>query len=252
MLLYRIIDTRPSNVFPIFIDESSDVSESDFLTITNENLNLSEFKTPLKYVLVQNSFYFSYSYTKSYRVEFKSLKDEFQAQFINRMRIISYLPKEIQNKIKNKKLFALGYVDKELVQELKSYLSQFKLFVEERIQKYERMFRTDYELKITNQLFKYNYDYLLNIFEGARIKKVYLENDNLYLEMDKTTLILEDAKIFEEECNPNNTYIEEAEIHKNWNWFELHFLLDKLDNSFMDNYYYATYGFKNMRFEKVL
>ena len=109
-------------------------------------------------------------------------------------------------------------------------------------------------LRITNfkswyPFFKHPYTHSLPLlFDETAITKAEVVNDKMYLKLDNyTKLTFSGIKILEEEISVDNTDVKMIELHKMQDCHELHLLLEKIDENFIKNYYYATYAFKDLK-----
>lgn len=238
----------------VFLDGNGSASDSsDLIEIHAPNLGLSKKEEELKLILIPDTFdYFPDYDEKAYEPWERSVRADFQSQYINRLRIISMLPDEIRARIKDKRLLALGYADHDLREELLRFADTMQQNDDEAWQQYEwELKKVVSKLTLCDQLYEYDCDDIHDLLSETVITRKFNIGDNLYIELrDEVVLILSNAKVVEEEINPTNSFPYFYELHERNGKYELHLLLTKVDENLIEHYHYATYSFDDMSLQK--
>lgn len=248
--LKYIYQAEEGELLPIILgNDCSAVDKKDVHTIKLGNLNLSESEKEINFLFVKNSIVCITSIIEDIPLELKTANDDFKYQYANRLRVISLLPEEIKEQIKNKHLLALGYAGRELKKILNKFIKEIDKGLDLMWRDFEKNRETNFKITITNQLKDHYYNYPSEVFDHINIRKLYFQENDLYFDLGDESVILQNAKVIEEECKPEKTYIERSEIHQVPNGYELHLLIIKIDKNLMENMYYATYFFEDMWFK---
>ena len=176
----------------------------------------------------------------------------FFTQYVNMLKTISRLPTEILNLIKDKRLLALGYAEKNVKSAIRKYIGNK---YENACQKWEQSNdlseKTSINLTACKQFKSFPYsNSISHLLQETQIEDFYNNDGEIRLTNDLGEVaVLIDAKTLTEECNPKGTYIRVYELYKNAGGYEIHFLLERRDNNFIQNFYYATYSFKDLILE---
>ncbi|MDE6585536.1 MAG: hypothetical protein K2K80_02510, partial [Clostridia bacterium] len=182
----------------------------------------------------------------------KTYKNDFLFQYLNRLRVISYLPDGILKLVKDKRLLALGYAEKEVKKEILKFAKPvFDKAMTICEKQSEASIQAEKGLTIHEQFKTRPYSSSLPyLFDGVEITKVEKVDGDIYLTLDEyDTVVFSGAKIIEEETDILNSCVIDIELYKKENCHELHFLLRKINDNLIENYYYATYEFKDMKFK---
>ena len=92
-------------------DSCEGVYKSDILTVKTK-FNLSDKENELRFMILPATFNFYNDYCEySLEKETHSPENDFLSQYINRLRVISHLPQEILEQVKDKRLLAMGYAE---------------------------------------------------------------------------------------------------------------------------------------------
>lgn len=245
-LLGVIYDLRKETGWklPVLIDGSSaSVQKRDLITVNAGDVQSN-------FVLVKYTFDFESDYTDDFEPSIKSPQDDFLFQYVNRLRVLPLLPKEVLAKIKDRRLFALGYVGKETDKLLTAFADKLSEEINKKFNEYEEVRNKTFNFTIYSQMDENYFSSVAELLEHSRILKLCFENGDIHIDLDwEKEVILTDAEVIEEECDAVNSTVSFVEIYRNENGFELHLLLKKLDKNFEEKYYYATYSLKDMKFE---
>ncbi len=249
------VDSRAKRTLPIFFlnDSCEGVYKSDILTVKTK-FNLSDKENELRFMILPATFNFYNDYCEySLEKETHSPENDFLSQYINRLRVISHLPQEILEQVKDKRLLAMGYAEPKVKKAIIEYAdAKTEAAIKVLEKSLEDSLNATAGLTISEQFKKHDYiDSLEDLFSETYITEVDKKGNAIYLELDgEETIILTDVEILEEEINPLNTYIELFELHKTEQDYELHFLLmTKEDNTMVEEFHYLTYRFKDLMFK---
>lgn len=222
----------------------------------NAGVDYGDLKTvgELSYVFVPETFeYYNEYFPNDVNKAIRSLDNDFKSQYLNRMRIISYLPEAILGQIKDKRLLAVGYVEKYVKSKLSSYLQSnrkrvIKVFDKVLNQCAEKALNCIDGLTIQRQLEENDgIDTISRLFEEEHIIKHKPKGKNLLIRLTGADVILKNFKVLEQETDPEDTDIKFFELYKNETQYELHFLLKKTQDDLIENFYYQTYSFSDMK-----
>ena len=222
------------------------IAKKDLYTVKT-NFAISEKENEFNFIMLPDTFDLNlFGYDE------KFCANNFLSQYINRLRLISYLPEDILKNVKDKRLLALGYADGQVKKQIIKYAkSKFNRALKIYDKSCEKTVEAEQGLTIHKQFIKHDFPSLPLLFDDIDIKKTEKVNDNLILKLsDNTTIVFIGAKIIEAETDILNAYVEKIELYKNADTYELHLLLMKRDKNLTENYYYATIAFKDLKFKK--
>lgn len=238
----------------VFMNGEADCIAKEDLHTIKTNLNVTDKENSISFVLLPDIFEYCPEYSETaLEPERASFEDDFFAQYIDRLRAISYLPQNILKLVKDKRMLALGYAESEVKKVITEYID----FKRENIfDIYENSYKASREaecgLTACEQLKKYPDLYFLSyIFEENNILSVKTVDKDIYLTFDfNVTIILKNVEVVEEECSLVNAYINEYELYKDGTDYELHLLVPKRDENLVSYFYYVTYRFKDMKLKE--
>lgn len=237
----------------VFTNGGTECIAKEDLHKVKTNLNVTEKENELSFVLLPDTFNLEITYLEDGKTtNYITCKNDFLLQYLNRLRIISNIPDDILRLIKDKRLLALGYADKETKKEILKYI---KSKYRNAFNIYEKCSKNSVEaeegLTIHEQFSKHPYICSLPfLFDGAKITKAEYFKDEIHLMLnDDITVVFCGAKIIEEEVSILNSCVMDIELYKKQNCYELHFLIMKRDKYLIANYYYTTFEFKDLKFK---
>lgn len=235
----------------VFTNGETDCIAKEDLHTVKTNLNVTDRANSISFVLLPDIFEYCPEYSETaIEPERASFEDDFFAQYIDRLRAISYLPQEILKLVKDKRMLALGYAESAVKKMITEYInSKQKNIYKTYDNSYKVSKQAESGLTVCEQLKYHPFLYSLSfIFEEANIIGVETVDNDIYLTFDfKETVILKDAEVVKQECSPINAYIREYELYKDGKNYELHLLLMKRDENLVAHFYYLTYRFKDMK-----
>ena len=238
----------------IFLNGVDCVAKEDIKTVRTQ-FNMSDKENELRFMVMPATFTFFTDYDEeASEREMHSPENDFLSQYVNRLRLISYLPEEILMQVKDKRLLAMGYAEQKVRRAILRYTKVKRdaaLKVLER--SVEDSLKASAGLIIENQFKEHSYIYSIEeLFDEVTITGVSKKGSDLYIELDEEdTFVLNDVETLEEEINPENTDISFFELHKVEQGYELHFLLKAKDDNLVESFHYVTYRFKDMWFNDV-
>ena len=240
--LYFAFKPCTKEIIPVFFlnDAQNGVAKSDIKTIKTK-FNVSRKENELNYIFLPDSFYCFSEKVEGF---------DFLSQYVDRLRVISKLPKEILKLVKDKRLLALGYAEQSVRQMILDYTGEkFKVTSKKFVDCLEDSIYATGGLSIERQFALHPHIYSVEpLFEEAIIERVVKKGKDIYFKLNNgETFVLTDAETLEEEINPDDTFVKFFELHRFKRYHELHFLLRTTDDDFNEDYYYATYRFKDMR-----
>lgn len=253
--IHCAVNSREKRTMPVLFlnGDCEGVAESDIQSVKTK-FNVTDKENELKFMILPATFtFFNEYFEDAEEKEMHSPETDFLSQYVNRLRIISFLPKEILSQVKDKRLLAMGYAEKKVKKAIIKYAKVKKTAALKTLEKsLEDSLKAASGLTIENQFTKHPYIYSIEeLFEEATITGVVKMGNDLYIELDKEeTFILTNVETLEEEINPENAAVELFELHKIEQGYELHFLLMTTDCNLVENFYYVTYRFKDMMFKE--
>ncbi len=252
--LHCALASREKRTLPVFFlnGNCGTVDETDVKT-ANTKFNFTEKENELKFMLLPSTFpFYSEHFADAEEREMRSLEEDFLSQYVNRLRIISYLPDEILEQVKDKRLLALGYAEEKVKKTIIEYIDAEKTAALKTLKdSINESLIVSSELTIGTQFKKRLYiNSIVELLDEVKITNVERKDNELYIELDnEETFVLTDAETLEEEINAKNTAVEKFELHKTEQGYELHLLLMTQDESLVESFHCVTYGFKDMKFK---
>lgn len=254
-LLISMYDGRGERKIPlVFTGDTAGIAKDDLLTVKT-NFDMTEKENKISFVMVPDTFGFSEGYSDIDNLEIKTSEDEFLSKYTNRLRVISYLPEEILKSVKDKRLLALGYAEEEVKKSIVGYCrDKYEKAFKEYEESCENTVNVTQGLNIQSCIFKQkNLQSLAYLFDDAVITEVKISDNKILITIDDDeTVILTGASVLEEEVSPVSAYVNAIELYNEDNGYEMHLLVRKRDENFVDNYYYVTYGFKKMKLKTYI
>lgn len=250
------VDSKRSRTMPVFfLNEDNGVTEAEIKTVRTEFNKLSDKENELRFMIIPATFTF-FTEHDSYALEreMHSPESDFLSQYVNRLRIISYLPEEILSEVKDKRLLAMGFSDKKVKKAILRYTdAKIKTALEILENSLKESLKAAEGLTIEKQFEEHSYIYSIEeLFDEAFITSVCKKEKDLYVELNgEDTFVLTNVETLEDEIDPKNTEVSFFELYKVEKGYELHFLLKIKDNNLAESFHYVTYGFKDMRFSDV-
>jgi hypothetical protein len=253
--IYCAINSIEKKTMPVvFLNGDEGVAKADIKTVKTQ-FNISDKENKLNFMVMPATFTFYSDYSETeLESEMHSPENDFLSQYINRLRLITYLPEEILMQVKDKRLLAMGYATQKVK---KAILRYTNARIKAATKKLERSqidsIKTSRELTIYNQFKKHSYIYSIEeLFDDAYITSIVKKGKDLYIELDgEIILVLSDVETLEEEIAPQNTEVSFFELHKVEQGYELHLLLKIRDENLVESFYYLTYKFKDMWFDCI-
>ncbi len=205
----------------------------------------------LTVLFVPDTFSFLKRYSKTaVEPDMKSIEDDFVSQYINRLRIISNLPEELIDKVRDRRLLALGYADKKVKKKVSEYSqTESKKAYELWEKSIKKSSLAEDGLTIKKQFENHSHiNCIVDLLDETNITAVSTLGESIYIQTDNgETVILSGAQILEEETSPAGAYIKTFELIKAQKHYELHLLLMKRGKRLTENYYCVTYIFTDMK-----
>jgi len=226
------------------------VAKEDLYTVKTD-LNVTDKENEIKFVMLPNTIDLELNFLDiNNKINEETCKNDFLLQYLNRLRSISYLPENILKHIKDKRLLALGYADTQTKKEILDYI---KIKYNKAIDLYDKCcedsVKAEKGLTIRKQLEQHLYSSVPLMFDDVEITKAEYINNELFLTLDDyETVVLSGTEIIEEETDIKNSIVKHIELYKQETCYELHLLVIKRDENFIESYYYATYRFKDLKF----
>lgn len=91
---------------------------------------------------------------------------------------------------------------------------------------------------------------LPQFFDGEPIQSVTRENSEIRIQLQSSgSLLLKDAAIIEMEKDMSGSFVYVFDLHKVKEQYEIHLLLYRYNEQLIKELFYATFAFKDMRFE---
>lgn len=227
------------------------VAKEDLHTVKT-NLNVTEKENEISFVMLPDTIDLEIDYLGDGEViNEETRKKDFLIQYLNRLRVISYLPEEILKCVKDKRMLALGYAEKETEKLILDYCQSKYRKAADLLEKCaEASVKAEKGLTIHKQFKKHLYIHSLPfLFDGVEITNAEIENGEIYLTLDDChKIVFSGAEILEEEIDIVNSYVDGIELYKKESFYELHLLIGKRDENLIENHYYITYKFKDLKF----
>lgn len=237
----------------VFTNGGTDSIAKEDLHTVKTNLNVSGKENEISFIMVPDTFMLDTEYLKDAVLpDVKSVEDDFLMQYINVLRIITYLPDNLLKCVKDKRLLALGYAEEELKKEIIDYINIRHEQAKEKWNKNLEDFDCASDgLTICKQLIGHtSLPFVEDVIEEKTILKAERVGKDIYLSLDNDkTIILNDAEIIEEEADTSCSYTIAAELYNNEAKYELHLLIMKRDKNLICSHYYTTYRFSDMKFK---
>lgn len=250
--LAYIFNSSDQQMFIILCDNS--INTPDVQTLSS-NLDLPYFtekEKKLRFIAAPVHFPLLGDYDEgAYLPRERSLMADFQDTYNHRLQYIAMLPANIQNKITDKHLLALGYAPSKTKKMLLSYINSLPDSLSADSKKFdEEQAAIQKELSITEQLNNSQFTFyktLNALFDESEITNITWQNASLLLELDENQeIVLTEASVIEEDESPINGEVIEIEVYKLDSHNELHLLLKKQNSDFIERTIYATYKFKDI------
>ncbi len=178
-------------------------------------------------------------------------KERVEAQFNKRMKFCQSLPKDILDEIEDLRIFCVGYTTKKVKEKLSLYVNQRW----EEVDKWKKIAETQRAKAVATLAMPFHLmgeDRCMVI----GLKKV---KNNIYIDFRRSTLIIEDAVILQRsgkiirKISGNDlelcTAIEEWEMHKVEDGYEIHFLMCNHEKRW-SKYWCLTIRGKNIRLKR--
>ena len=227
------------------------VAKEDLYTVKTD-FNLTEKDNEINFIMLPEVFDLEVNFFgDGNKINEKTCKNDFLIQYLDNLRIISYLPDNLLKLVKDKRLLALGYAEKEVKKEILKYIkSKYRKAIDEYDKCNIASANAETELTIHGQ-FKNNFfaHSVPFMFDGANISKVKTVKDKIYLTINGfKNIVFTAAEIIEQEVDIVNSWVNAIELYKKESRYELHFLVNKRDENSVSHYYYVTYAFKDLKF----
>ena len=237
----------------VFLNGGTENIAKDNLHTVKTNLNVTDKENEIQFVMAPDTYGLDLEYLSDCEdMDEKTCKNEFQLLYLNRLRVISYLPEQILKKVKDKRLLALGYAEKQVKKEILKYIKpKYEVAYAISCKSNNASVEVSKGLTIYEEFKTNRFAHRITIlFDGVVIKKVEKVNDEIHLSLDDFNyVVFSGAEITEQEVDLINTRVSEIELYKNEDGYELQFLLEKRDENFIADYYYATIAFKDLKFK---
>ena len=237
----------------IFLNGGEECVAKEDLYTVKSNFNLTEKENEIKFILLPEVFDLELGFLNDSEViNDKMRREDFILQYNNLLRVISNLPDDILKLIKDKRLLALGYAEGQAKKEILKYIKSRYVKAYDTYEKCcQATVNAEEGLTIRKQFGKRFFSHSVShLFDGVDITKVVIVGDEIHLTLDSfITVVFSGAEIIEEEVGILNSCVIEVELYKQENRYELHFLVMKKDESFIEHYYYVTYAFKDLKYK---
>ena len=178
-------------------------------------------------------------------VKCRSLENDIKAELMNRMRVYEELPAKIR-------LFVMGYAPPKVKKAVLDYLDSLPDIFEDCEQNNLRELKILSELTINKQkqeedIYSINY-----FFRDEAVKEVIIDTNEIKIRLfDDSEMILTGGEVIEQEEEMAGSMVIEHELHESNGKYELHLLMQKYDRNFMEEVFYATYSFKDLRLSNL-
>lgn len=244
-----LLDTNSDKKVPfVFLNGGEGVAEKDLYTVKT-NFDLAEKENEISFIMLPEAFYLDCDFWGECKNREKGYAKDFRVQYANRLRIISYLPEEILKLVKDKRLLAFGYAEKEAKKEILKYIKPKYLKALNLFEKTcDSSVKAQEGLTVCGQLKGKHLNSVTQLFDGAEVTKAETVNGEIYLTLDDDeTLVFSGASVLEKETNIVNSLVHTTELYKQENCYELHLLIKKTDKNRTESYHYVTYAFKDLK-----
>ncbi len=236
----------------VFTNGGTNIIAKKDLHTVKTNFNLSDKENEINFCMIPNTFaYYGDYFKNANEPEYRSIEADFLSQYVNRLRVISFLPEDILKLIKDKRMLALGYAEEKVKKMILDYVgNKVSNAVEIFENSISATIENSQELTATEQIeINRYYSDITELFEENTILKTEIDGSDLRLitELDKV-IVLCGAKELEMEDEIKNSYIKAYEIYKSGKDYELHLLLKNVDENLVDNFFYVTYQFNDLKF----
>lgn len=180
----------------------------------------------------------------------QSLEKDVQCTLINRMLLFEELPEDIKKIIPDKRLFVLGYAPPKVKQKIVAYCNSLPDYTEKCETADKERNQILRHLTVGWQIRLKKLYSLPQFFDGEPIQSVTRENNKIRIQLQSSgSLLLKDAAIIEMEKDMSGSFVYVFELHKVKEQYEIHLLLYRYNEKLIKELFYATFAFKDMRFE---
>lgn len=185
-------------------------------------------------------------------VKCRSLENDIKAELMNRMRVYEELPAKIRQRIPDKRLFVMGYAPPKVKKAVLDYLDSLPDIFEDCEQNNLRELKILSELTINKQKQEENIYSINYFFRDEAVKEVIIDTNEIKIRLfDDSEMILTGGEVIEQEEEMAGSMVIEHELHESNGKYELHLLMQKYDRNFMEEVFYATYSFKDLRLSNL-
>ena len=240
----------------VFTNGGTDCIAKQDLKTVKTNFNMSEKENELSFVMLPDTFDLEFDFLGDGKeINETTCTNDFLLQYLNRLRIISYIPEDILKGVKDKRLLALGYAEQSAKERILEYTkAKCNKAYDVREKCNEASVKAQEGLTVDRQFKEYDEFYSLPyVFDDTKITEYAKEADEIYITLDgDTKLILSGAEVIEQEVDILNCYVTAIELYKKQNCHELHLLIQKAGEDLIYSYHYATYKFKDLKLNSKL
>ena len=107
----------------VFTNGGTNIIAKKDLHTVKTNFNLSDKENEINFCMIPNTFAYYGDYLKNANEpEYRSIEADFLSQYVNRLRVISFLPEDILKLIKDKRMLALGYAEEKVKKMILDYV----------------------------------------------------------------------------------------------------------------------------------
>ncbi|MDE5897548.1 MAG: DUF4085 domain-containing protein [Clostridia bacterium] len=227
------------------------VAKEDLYTVTTD-FNVSDTENQLNFVMLPDSFDLEIDFLGDGRkINERTCRNDFMLQYLNRLRVLSYVPEHILKRVRDKRLLALGYADEETKKELLKFAKKKH---NEALDLYHKCtqasIKAEQGLTIREQFKDRPYIFSLSfLFDNAEITKIKKVKDKIHLTLgERMPVVLIGARVIEEEADIVNSWVIHIELYREETCYELHLLIMKRDEQLISHYHHVTYAFQDLRF----
>lgn len=253
MFLGNIETQTPRKQIPLvfFNGGTEKIIDGKSLRTVKTNLNVTEKENELTFMLLPDTFFYLPVSDDDTEPEMQTYENQFLNQYLNRLRVISYLPEKVLKTVKDKRMLALGFADDDFKNALAEFIgNRYDKAINVWENSNEASEKVARELSASKQFKKFPYPQSFNnLLQESTVSEIRKSGGEIRITLDLETITLTEAETVLEECSPENAYVWAYELYKNGNRYELHFLLSKKDENFIDSLYYAQYSFKDLLLE---
>ena len=232
----------------VFMNGGTDCVAKDDLHTVKTNFNMSERENEISFIMLPDTFDLKIDFLiDGEEINETACRNDFLLQYLNRLRVISYIPDNILKSVKDKRLLALGYAEQKAKDEILNYT---KSKCNNAYEVHEKCNETSVEaqagLTINKQIDIYHSVPFL--FDNAEITEYKKVKDEIHMTLDDDTkLIFSGAEVIEKEIDLVDCVAYGIELYEMQDCHELHILLQKMGEDLIYRYYYATYKFKDLK-----